>query len=147
MSGGATPDERAARVSLVNEHLRAENAHDLDAIMTTFSQQARFNLNGLAVSDPGSIRGLYDAFGFGGKGSFSNLNAEVIQMHVSDEAIITELLFTGIHTDTFQGIAATNRQFSIPACAIFTFDGEGKLAGEKVYFDGALVLQQLGVLG
>lgn len=59
---------------------------------------------------------------------------------------IIELLFTGTHTDTFQGIQATNREFSVPACAIFTFDGEGKLAGERVYFDGALVLQQLGAL-
>ena len=33
-----------------------------------------------------------------------------------------------------------------PACAIFTFDGDSKLAGERVYFDGASLLKQLGVL-
>jgi hypothetical protein len=27
-----------------------------------------------------------------------------------------------------------------------TFDKEGKLAGERVYLDGALLLEQLGVL-
>jgi hypothetical protein len=29
---------------------------------------------------------------------------------------------------------------------VFPFGQEGKLAGERVYLDGALLLQQLGVL-
>jgi len=29
---------------------------------------------------------------------------------------------------------------------VFPFDQEGKLAGERLYLDGALLLQQLGVL-
>jgi hypothetical protein len=30
--------------------------------------------------------------------------------------------------------------------AIFEFDGKEKLSGERVYFDGALMMQQLGLL-
>jgi len=34
---------------------------------------------------------------------------------------------------------------ALPLCAIFTFDGDDRLAGEKVYYDRATVLHQLGV--
>lgn len=141
------PDRRQAQSRLVDEHIRAENTHDLDAIMATFGPRARFNLNAIALNDTESIRGLYDGFGFGGRGSFSNLRAEVTQRHVGDESIVVEMMLRGKHTADFQGIAATNREFEIPACAIFEFDEAGGLAGERVYFDAALLLQQLGVLG
>jgi hypothetical protein len=138
-------DKLEARIALVKEHLQAENDHNLDAIMTTFGQNPKFNLNGLPLEGTDTIRGLYGGFGFGGQGSFSNLKAEVMQQHVSNESIVIELILRGKHTGNFQGIDATNQEFQIPACAIFDFDAEEKLASERVYFDGALLLKQLGV--
>ena len=146
MNAALKQDQREARLKLVEEHVRAENAHDLDAIMETFGHQATFMLNGLSLNNRENIRALYDGFGFSEQGGFSNLKAEVKQQHVSDEAITLEIVLSGKHTSEWQGIPATGREFEIPACAIFAFDGEGKLAGERVYFDGALLLKQLGVL-
>jgi hypothetical protein len=142
----ATTTQQDARLELVEEHLRAENAHDLDAIVATFGRQPTFVLNGLTLNGHEGIRNLYGSFGFGGQGGFSALAGETTARHLSDEAIVLELTLRGKHTAEWQGIPATGREFAIPACAIFTFDGEGKLAGERVYFDGALLLQQLGVL-
>lgn len=138
--------QQEARLRLVEEHIRAENDHDLDAIMATFGQDAKFNLNGMPLDDRESIRAMYGMFGFGGNGSFSDLRAEKTQMHFGDKSIVVELMLSGKHTNDFQGIAPTNRKFSLPACAIFDFDDEGTLAGERVYFDGASLLGQLGVL-
>src|SRR5262245_40486334 len=42
-------------------------------------------------------------------------------------------------------IPATGRQVEIPICAIFTFDQRDRLAGEKIYYDRASLLQQLGL--
>jgi hypothetical protein len=36
------PDKLDGRIQLVEEHVQAENAHDLDRIMTTFGEQARY---------------------------------------------------------------------------------------------------------
>ena len=135
-----------ARLALVDEHLRAENDHDLDAIMATFGQDPKFQLNAIPLNDRESIRAMYDGFGFGEGGSFSDVKAEEKQRHVSGGSIVVELTLGGKHTGEFQGIPATNREFNIPVCAIFDFDDAGTLAGERVYFDGALMLQQLGVL-
>lgn len=134
------------RIQLVEEHVRAENEHDITGIMETFVQQPTCVLNGTTFSGHESVRALYEEFGFGGQGGFANCHVEVNQRHASDDAIILELVLRGEHSNTWQGIAATGRKFEIPACAVFTFDEGGKLAGARVYFDGALLLKQLGVL-
>jgi hypothetical protein len=45
----------------------------------------------------------------------------------------------------WRGLPPTGRPLRFPLCGIFTFDGEDRLAGEKIYYDRATVLRQLGV--
>lgn len=146
MTGESNQEKFDTRVRLVDEHLRAENAHDLDAIMETFGRNPRFNLNGVSLDGSENIQAMYSGFGFREQGSFSDIKVEKKQQHVGEESIVVEVVLNAKHTGNFQGIAATNREFEIPLCAIFEFDGEEKLAGERVYFDGASLLRQLGVL-
>ncbi len=135
-----------ARLKLVEEHLRAENEHDVSGIMATFGSNAKFGLNGLTLDSAAAIRDLYEGFGFGGNGGFSQIRAEVVQRHLGAESIVMELLLSGKHTAEWQGIPATNKEFSVPACAIFTFDADEKLAAETVYFDATIMLRQFGVI-
>jgi predicted ester cyclase len=39
----------------------------------------------------------------------------------------------------------TGRRFEMPACAVFIFDEDDKIADERGYFDSALMLRQLGL--
>lgn len=147
MADGLTPEQRAARIKVVEEHVHAENAHDIHRIMATFGPRPTLTFNGTTFYGHASIRACYEAIGFGGPhGGFADLRAEILHQHVSDEAITVEAMLRGTHTQTWQGIAATGRVVAIPACEIFVFDAAGKLAGERVYCDGGLLLKQLGVL-
>jgi steroid delta-isomerase-like uncharacterized protein len=137
---------REARLTLVEDHCLAENNHDLNAIMETFGQQPYFGLNELEIDGREALHGLYAGFGFGEQGSFSNLHVEVVRRHLGDEAITLEIVITGKHNAEWNGIPATGKEIRVPACAIFTFDEEGKLAGERVYADFTIVLRQLGML-
>jgi steroid delta-isomerase-like uncharacterized protein len=146
MSKNVSREQLEARLRLVEEHVHAENAHDVDGIMETFGQQPIFFLNDMTFTSRESIRALYQDFGFAGQGGFANVHVDVKQRHTSDAVIILEVVLSGEHTNPWQGIPATGRKFELPCCAVFPFDEEGKLAGERVYFDGALLLRQLGVL-
>ncbi|HEV2911864.1 MAG TPA: ester cyclase [Pyrinomonadaceae bacterium] len=146
MPNALAEDRRRARIGLLEEHLRAENLHDLDAIMETFGAGARLILNGYAFADPDGIRALHRDFGFAEDGGFSDLRVDERRRYISDDAVIMEQTLSGKHTGTWQGIEATRREFKIPVCTVYTFDEEDKLAGENVYFDRALLLKQLGVL-
>jgi hypothetical protein len=42
-------------------------------------------------------------------------------------------------------LPATGRLVSFPLCGVFEFDNAGKLAGERIYYDRAFVLQQVGL--
>jgi steroid delta-isomerase-like uncharacterized protein len=135
-----------ARLRIAEEHIRAENANDVDGIMRTFGEHPTFMLNGDSFAGQEGIRAFYEGFGFGGRGGFTNINVDVRERHLSEDVIIFEVMVTGEHTNTWQGIPATQRRFEVPLCAVFLFDEEGKLAGERVYMDGSLLLKQLGVL-
>ena len=134
------------RSKMLEEHLRAENAHDVNAIMDTFSQSAKFTLNGNTYSGHNLIRVAHERFGFSEGGSFSDLRVEENRRYTSDDAIILEQTVSGKHTGTWDGIKATGRPIKVPICTVYTFDDESKLVGENVYFDSALLLRQMGVL-
>src|SRR5262249_59976838 len=51
----------------------------------------------------------------------------------------------GRHLGTGGGAPATGRPIEFPLCGVFTFDDANQLAGEKIYYDRATVLRQLGV--
>ena len=146
MTTNLSQTEVDSRLRIVDEHLRAENAHDVDAIMRTFSDDPIFILNGNTFSGRDAVRGMYESFGFGGQGGFARIQVETVRRFVSDEAVVVEAVLRAEHTNAWQGIPATGRTIEVPLCAIFPFDEAGRLRGERVYLDGAIMLKQLGIL-
>lgn len=142
----ANSDTLTARKKLVKEHMRAENAHDIAATMATLGRQPKYIVNGTILEGHEAIRAQYEDMGLGNAGGFSQVKVEVIAWHVSDEAIILEGTMGGTHSAEWQGIPATGRSFKVPVCAVFTFDEEEKVAGERIYFDSGLLLKQLGIM-
>jgi steroid delta-isomerase-like uncharacterized protein len=66
-------------------------------------------------------------------------------VHHADGAVIAEGWMSGTHLGPFNGIPATGRAVRYPIVAIFEFDGD-RLVCEKVYFDSAQLLSQIGAL-
>ncbi len=132
----------SARLKVVEEHIRTENNHDLNGIMATFGETPYFVLNNEHHNGHEAVHAFYAELLQG----FPDLHIEVKQRHVGDEAIVLEVVIHGTHTGTWRGIPAAGRAVEFPLCAIFPFDERDKLMGERIYFDSALMLQQLGVL-
>ena len=140
-------DHRAeARARCLEEHLRAENQHDVDAIMKTFAQNGVLIFNGVSIADHDRIRALHEDLGFGQGGGFSDLSIEEKERYVSGEAIVLEQVVRGKHTGVWQGVPATGRTVELAVSTVYKFDEEGKLSSENVYFDTGGLLRQLGVL-
>jgi len=68
---------------------------------------------------------------------------------VGENQLVDELIFSFTHTQEMPwmlpGIAPTNRRVEVPLVAVVGFR-EGKVAFERVYWDQASVLQQIGLL-
>ena len=131
------------RLANLQEHLDAENAHDLEAIMRTYAADPVVVLNGFLIEGAEAVREFHARFGFGGSGSFSEVRVTERHRHVTDEAIVIEQVLGGRHTGDYQGLAATGRTFAVRVCTVYRFDVEGRLASEDVYFDTAYLRRQL----
>jgi len=139
-------DQMQDRARCLDEHIQAENSHDVNAIMKTFARDGMLVFNGLPLSDHDKIRVLHEELGFGEQGGFSDLRVEEKQRYISEEAIVLEQVVSGKHTGKWQGIAATGRKIEVAVCTVYKFDRDGKLSSENVYFDTGSLLKQLGVL-
>jgi steroid delta-isomerase-like uncharacterized protein len=74
-----------------------------------------------------------------------DLGIEVKQRHVASDSLIVEVIIRGTHLGSWRGLPATGRQMEFPLCGIYTFDDADRLAGERIYYDRATVLRQLGL--
>jgi len=132
-----------ARLALVREHVRGENAHDLDAIMATFGDTAHYDDEPWGERHAGrdGVRAYYDGL----IRSVPDLQIDVQREHVTSDHVILEVIIRGTHTGTWRGLPGTGRTLAIPLCGIFSFDGNDRLASERIYYDRGTVLRQLGV--
>jgi steroid delta-isomerase-like uncharacterized protein len=136
-------DARLARVALVEEHVRLENAHDLEGVLRTFGGAARYDDEawGEHYGGANGVRQFYEQL----MKALPDLEIEVIRRHVTDDAVLLEVMIRGTQLGEWRGLPATGRRVDVPLCGVYTFDSEDRLAGEKIYYDRGTVLQQLGV--
>ena len=133
---------RRKREEIVLEHFRAENAHDVEGVLSTF-ETPRYKMmhlgrdhNGpdeVAMLINGLINGLPD------------IHAEPGELRHLEDAVVVECQTTGTHLGFFAGLEPTGKKINARSACIFEFE-EDRLQCEKVYLDFATILRQLGVL-
>ncbi|MGE5717189.1 MAG: ester cyclase [Acidobacteriota bacterium] len=137
---GGTPSER---LRTVRDHIRFENAHDLPAVLATFGSSARYDDEPWDEHHMGhdAVRSFYEDL----LRALPDLQIDVKKEHAAPDAVIVECVIRGTHGGTWRDLPATFRHVEFPLCGVYTFDDDGKLAGEKIYYDRATVLRQCGV--
>jgi steroid delta-isomerase-like uncharacterized protein len=138
-----TPERRAARVALVEQHIQLENEHNLEEVLRTFGSAARYDDEAWGEHYEGAsgVRAFYEQL----MGALPDLVIEVQRQHVTDDAILVEVVIRGTHLGVWRGLPATGRRVEFPLCGVYTFDADDRLAGERIYYDRATVLHQVGV--
>jgi hypothetical protein len=58
--------------------------------------------------------------------------------------VLVEAMLYGTHDGSFRGLPPTGRSFEMQFLAVFVFD-QDRLVCERVYFDTATILRQLGI--
>lgn len=142
-SAESDPTEgQSARIALVEEHIRHENEHNLDAILATYASSPRYDDEPYGEHHAGidSVRAYYERL----MRALPDLRIEVERRHATPDAVIVECTISGTHLGEWRGLPATGRAVRFPLCAVYTFDGD-RLAGERIYYDRATVLRQVGV--
>jgi steroid delta-isomerase-like uncharacterized protein len=142
-STSASNDRVSARIAIVGQHIRLENEHDLEGVLGTFGDAAHYDDEAWGEHHEGrdGVRRFYSQL----MAALPDLEIKVQRQHVTNDAILVEVLIRGTHLGSWRGLPATGRRIDVPLCGVYTFDAHDRLAGEKIYYDRATVLRQLGV--
>jgi steroid delta-isomerase-like uncharacterized protein len=134
-------DLRARREAVVREHMESENRRDFDATLRTFAHP-RYELvaTGQVFDGSDAVREYYAA----SRGAFPDQRNVVHALHHADDAVIVEFDLLGTHRGEFLGTPPTGRSFTCRMAAVFLFAGD-RIVCERVYFDAATILRQLGI--
>jgi steroid delta-isomerase-like uncharacterized protein len=128
------------RGAIIQRHLEAENQHDIDATIATFTHP-RYEMNGVTHDGAEAVRDMHKAL----NAAIPGLDVTVLSLRHTDDAVIIEALARGTHDGEWQGIPATGRRVEWGGVGIFEFEHD-QLVCEKVFFDTATVLAQIGAL-
>jgi steroid delta-isomerase-like uncharacterized protein len=141
--GDRAEDRRRARIAVVERHVQLENAHDLEGVLDTFGATAQYKDEAWGEHYQGGsgVRQFYEQL----LKALPDLEIDVQRRHVTDGAVVLEVMIRGTHLGAWRGLPATGRRVEIPLCGVYTFDADDRLAGERIYYDRGTVLRQLGV--
>jgi carboxymethylenebutenolidase len=123
--------------------------HDVEATLATMTEDA-FVLNiptGMGGRGKNEVRAFYrDSFVHSLPADIAN---QLTRRVVGEDALVDELLLTFTHTTRMDWIlprvAPTNKKVEVDLVAVVYFRGD-KICGERIYWDHARVLQQVGLI-
>jgi steroid delta-isomerase-like uncharacterized protein len=132
---------RETREQLVREHMESENRHEFDVTLATFDHP-RYEIvpTGEVHDGAEAVQRYFDE----SRTAFPDQRNELIGLHHADDAVIAEFLLKGTHEGPLRGIPPTGKAFECRCAAFFLFEGP-ELVCERVYFDTATILVQLGL--
>jgi steroid delta-isomerase-like uncharacterized protein len=132
---------RERREAVVHQHMQSENEHDFDATIDTFSHP-RYEIvpTGDVFDGEDAVRRYYAD----SRRAFPDQRNELIALYHIDDGVVVEFDLLGTHLGPLRALAPTGRAFRCRMTAFFMFDGE-RIVCERVYFDQATILRQLGL--
>lgn len=134
---------RDRREAIVNAHIEAEAVtHDVAATVATF-RHPRYEVPALGVAVDGAeaVHGLVSGL----LAAFPDFYLHKMALHHADDAVIVEVRFGGTQRGIWAGIPPTGKKMEVQSVLIFVFEDDN-LVCEKVYFDHATILRQLGAI-
>jgi steroid delta-isomerase-like uncharacterized protein len=131
----------ARREELVRKHVDAENAADYETALATF-QHPRYEY----VATDEVYDGAEEVIAHWRDldRAFPDQEIEIVALHTAADAVLMEAIARATHTGPLRGLPPTGRRFEQRFVAIFVFEGDA-LVCERVYYDTATLLQQLGI--
>lgn len=133
---------RERREAIVREHMELENRHEFDATIETF-EHPRYEIvpTGDVFDGPEEVARYFDD----SRTAFPDQRNELIALHHTDAGVIVEFDLKGTHEGPLRGIPPTGKPFTCRTASFFLFD-EDRLVCERVYFDAATIMSQLGLI-
>jgi steroid delta-isomerase-like uncharacterized protein len=135
---------RARREAVIRDHVAAENRHDPAGVAASFARPC-YDVPAMGPAGQAVGAEAVQALLGGIWAAFPDWQAEPGPLHHADDAVFVEVRMAGTQQGPFAGLPPSGRRMDVRVGCLFEFE-EDRLVCERVYFDFATVLQQLGAL-
>jgi steroid delta-isomerase-like uncharacterized protein len=132
-----------SRLALLDRHMRAENAREMQATLATLSEDCVFEDLAIGRTYKGRsgaaeyYRLWWEAF---------EPRVVVKRLHwTEDGGAIAETHWQGAHEGHWLGMEATGRRIDVPVAIFVTFSDDDLMAGERFYYDLTTIRRQLAL--
>ena len=134
---------RQRRANVVRDHMESENRLAFDETIATFAHpHYELIATGTTYDGVDEVMGYYAS----SRAAFPDQRNEIHAIRQADDSVIVEFDLLGTHSGPFLGLAPTGREFRCRMAAFFIFEaGTDRIECERVYFDSATILHQLGI--
>ncbi|MEX2029992.1 MAG: ester cyclase [Anaerolineales bacterium] len=116
------------------KHSRAEDARDVEVLISTLSEDCVYEIvpTGQRWEGHDGARSFYGEL----LGAFPDVHFDLIDIVIGPQGVIEVVDMTGTHQAPWAGMPATGRRVNLRVLIHFPWDtSSGKFAGERVYFD------------
>jgi steroid delta-isomerase-like uncharacterized protein len=143
VSTAPTRTSRDIREAVVREHIDAENRHEPDAVVATFSpEKAAYDIPAMGEAgrppDAEAVREMWIAV----LRAFPDFRIEPGPLLHGDDHLFVEIKMSGTQAEEFAGIPSSGRAFDTRVACLYEFEGD-QLVRERVYMDFADITRQL----
>lgn len=116
------------------KHSRAEDARDIEGLITTLAEDCVYEIvpAGRRWEGHAGARAFYQEL----LGAFPDLHFDLVDIVIGPQGVIEAVDMEGTHQGSWAGMPPTGRRVDLRILIHFPWDSRtGKFAGEKVYFD------------
>jgi len=133
--------DRATMVALVERHLKAEGAGDVDEAVAVYTDDIEHDVVGFPG---GPLQGKDAARAFYEDLTSNFRTEEEVPSHrfFSDDAYVLDQQMTGTVIGTFLGMPGNGRRITFRILHVFEFR-DGLISRENVWLDAGAIIQQL----
>lgn len=143
MSATPTQTRREVREAIVREHVDAENRHEPERVVATFSPAAAaYDIPAFGPAGQQTDHAAVREMWIGVLAAFPDFHLEAGPLLHGDEHVFLEVRMSGTQAAEFAGIASSGRTFETRVGCLYEFDGED-LVRERVYMDMGEIARQL----
>lgn len=127
---------------LWQRHVLAENRRSIDGLLETLCADPVYKVMATSEKYQGreAVAGFYQGLFEG----VPDATFELVNAFVGEEGVVEESILRGTHHGRLFGLEPTGREFVLPLTIVFPMLHD-EILGERLYFDLATLLRQLGL--
>jgi steroid delta-isomerase-like uncharacterized protein len=126
---------------LWQKHVLAENRRSIQGLLDTLCDEPVYKSMATGEEHRGKdavasfYRGLFE--------TIPDATFDLVTVYISEAGVVEESVLRGTHQGTWMGVALAGRKIELPLIIVFPMQA-GAILGERLYFDLATPVRQLG---